>query len=753
MTKYFRLILLAVIGLSCVLLFLLVLASQNNQFFEKYYTLLLWLNTLVAFAFLCMVCILLYRLYRRAKNKRYGVKILSKFALALGLTGVVPGLLIFATSVQFLHTSVESWFDVRVERALDAGLTLGREVLENFQGSLRQKATSIANEISETPPSNWMSVLDAARERHGLQEALLVNSAGNFITVSGTSFRNLVPTVPNTRLLQSARTRGYWQQIDDESGGMQKARVIVPVPSVESITSFVFRPSDSSDFMRNRPSVLQGGGGDMVFLEVVDNVPPSLANNAETLMNGYRDYQEMVLARSGLNNIYLISLTLVLLLSMFGAIALSVIMANRISKPLMLLLEGTRNVAEGKYDLLPEVKANDEVGELARSFNRMTEQLSQTRGDLERRSTELGQAKSYLERILAKMSSGVIVLNSEMKIISANSSASKILGIPLTSRLGIIFGQAIPGLATALVEKLMQHSEERSDITVQCEYQRPDTPSVKQNIFARATKLPVAGSEGYLIVFDDVTALVSAQRTEAWGEVARRLAHEIKNPLTPIQLAAERVEMKISDKLEGKDKEILERATKTIVNQVTAMKQMVNDFRLYAKIGAPHYGRLDLTSFIEEVVKFYQAAGIHIELQLSEPLPLIEADQNQLRQVFHNLFSNSMEAATDKEKLLVKIRTSVIASDETGDTEAVEMEVSDNGPGFTEEILEHAFEPYVTTKSSGTGLGLAMIKKIADEHGAMVAAENNIDAEGRITGAKLIFVFRRLWHEQSGMQV
>ena len=683
MSKYFRLGLIAVIGVSCVLLFLLVLASQNSTFFEKYYTLLLWLNSITALVFLGLVCVLLYRLYRRAQKKKYGVKILSKFALALGLTGVVPGILIFATSVQFLHTSVESWFDVRVERALDSGLTLGREVVENFQSSLRKKAHAIANEISETPPTNWLTVLDAARERQGLQEAVLVNSAGNFITVSASSFRSLVPSVPTNRVLQTVRTRGFWQQIDDEAGGMQKARVIVPVPSVESIASFAYR-AEQPDYLKGRSSVLQPAGSETVFLEVVDNVPPSLSTNAETLMNGYRDYQEMVLARAGLNNIYLISLTLVLLLSMFGAIALSVIMANRISQPLMMLLEGTRKVAEGKYDLIPEVKADDEVGELARSFNRMTEQLAQTQADLVRRGAELEQAKSYLERILAKMSSGVIVLNNEKKIISANSSASRILGIPLTDRLGVEFAQAIPGFASAV----------------------------------------------------------------AWGEVARRLAHEIKNPLTPIQLAAERVEMKIGDKLEGRDKEILERATKTIVNQVTAMKQMVNDFRLYAKIGAPHYDKLDLKLFIEEVVKFYQAAGVRIDLFLQPGIPPIEADQNQLRQVFHNLLSNSMEAVPDKDKLVVSIRASVV-EDEGNEVDGVELDVSDNGPGFTDQILEHAFEPYVTTKSSGTGLGLATIKKIAEEHGAMVAAENRKDADGRVCGARLTFVFHRLWHEQN----
>lgn len=740
MSKYLRLALLALIGLSCVLLFLLVSASQNTVFFEKYYTVLLYINTFVMLVFMGMVGALLYQLYRNAKRKKYGVKILSKFALALGLTGVLPGILIFAVSVQFLHHSVDSWFDVRVERALDSGLTLGREVLENFQSNVLVKARKISAEIAETPPSGWLAVLDAAREREGVQEAVLITSSGNLLAVSGSSFGKLVPTVPSNRVLQAARTHGFWQTIDDNNPGLQRAQVVIPIPTADGSISLALR-SQKDIFMLDAPS----SGRESVFLELIDNVPPSLASNAETLMNGYRDYQEMVLARSGLRNIYSISLTLVLLLSMFGAIAISVIMANRISKPLMLLLEGIRRVGAGQYEQLPEVRTNDEVGELARSFNTMTGQLAQAREDLESRSEELGQAKEYLERILAKMSSGVIVLSSHSQLISANSAASRILGINLTECLGALLKDIMPAFASVVSEKLALCTEENSDISIQCEYQRPDKLQEKLNIFARATRLTLGEDKGYLLVFDDVTALAAAQRTEAWGEVARRLAHEIKNPLTPIQLAAERLEMKLKDKVQGRDQEILERATKTIVSQVTAMKQMVNDFRLYAKIGAPHHDRLDLTVFIEEVAHFYQAAGIRVQLALQEPMPAIEGDANQLRQVFHNLFSNAMEALPSKEQLVVSIRTSVIRNETSGEAEGVSLEVSDNGPGFTKQILEHAFEPYVTTKSSGTGLGLAMIKKIVDEHGASVTAVNLTDEKGEVRGAALFFVFRRLW--------
>ena len=738
MSKYLRLTLLVMVGLSCVLLFLLVSASQNSKFFEKYYTLLLYTNTAVMVVFLGLVITLLYQLYRKAKKKKYGVKILSKFALALGLTGVIPGLLIFVVSVQFLHHSVDSWFDLRVERALDSGLTLGREVLESYQQTLLGKARRIATEIAETPQANWLTRLDRARELENIQEAVLLTSNGTFLAVSGDSFGKLVPTVPGNRVLQQARTQGYWQQIDDTALGLQRARVVIAVPTAENSSSLSFK---SGVPFFTPPT--ETARSETVFLELIANIPPSLANNAETLMNGYRDYQEMVLARQGLRNIYSISLTLVLLLSMFGAIVLSVIMANRISKPLM-LLEGTRRVGEGQYEKLPEATTNDEVGELTKSFNKMTAQLAEARADLERRGAELEQAKDYLERILAKMSSGVFVLDGSWHIISANSSASRILGIRLTGELGRPIKDILPGLSEQVIKKFSEEEDKRSDITFQCEFQRTDALQEKLNIFMRGTHLMLGEEKGYLLVFDDVTTLVSAQRTEAWGEVARRLAHEIKNPLTPIQLASERLEMKLKDKLEGRDREILEHATKTIVAQVTAMKQMVNDFRLYAKIGAPHYARLDLVVFTEEVVKFYKAAGLNVEFKIREPIPLIEADANQLRQIFHNLFSNSMEASPGKEGLKVTIEISSGVDEATGRSGFVQLEVSDNGPGFTDQILDHAFEPYVTTKTSGTGLGLATIKKIVDEHGASVSAVNRRDAKGNVIGATLIFVFRRL---------
>ena len=480
---------------------------------------------------------MLFRIYKNAQKKKYGTKILSKFALALVVTGVIPGALIFAVSVQFLYKSVDSWFDVKVERALDSGLTLGREVLESFQANLRERAKRVAIEISETPPANWVSVLDSQKEK--FQEAVLISSSGNVLGVSGSSFNKLVPTVPQNRILQSARTQGYWEQIDDNNQGAMRAQVIMPIPSSENIMNMKF-PLESSESETPLESGLVAGAiknTETIFLQVVDNIPPSLARNAESLMNGYRDYQEMVFARSGLRNIYLLSLTLVLLLAMLGSIAFSIFIANRISYPLMSLMDATRRVGEGHYEKIPEPKTKDEVQELTHSFNTMTTQLSQTRLALEKRGEELSQAKNFLESILARMSSGV--------------------GFDVSKVYGDFLEKVLPDFVPDIKEKLENRSADADDFAIQVEYSAPDKSHQRVIIFLRGTELPLTEEEGFLLVFDDITAMSSAQRIEAWGEVARRLAHEIKNPLTPIQLAAERLEMKLDGKVKEKNTRFL----------------------------------------------------------------------------------------------------------------------------------------------------------------------------------------------------
>jgi nitrogen fixation/metabolism regulation signal transduction histidine kinase len=746
--RYLRPALLTVIGVSSVLLVLLMLASQYTALLEKYYNILIWTNATVITVFIGLLIAYLLRLIHNARHKQYGIKILGKFALALILTGVLPGILIFTVSVQFLYRSVDSWFDVRVERALDSGLTLGREVLENFQQDLLNKAMRISRELAATPSSSWVITLDQLREKDNLEEALLVNAAGGIVAVAGQSFKTIVPTAPSTRALQDTQTHGYWQQLIEKNGGTMAAKVLVPVlqdnlhlretltvtPTAKNWDTFNLLSPAAKELVQSR---------EQIFLELTANLPKTLSTNANTLMNGYRDYQEMVLTRDGLRSIYLSTLTLVLLLSMFGAMALSGYLASRISRPMMDLLEGTRKVGEGSYDMVKESRSNDEVGELTRSFNIMIAQLKSTRLDLETRGAELEEAKSYLERILSKMSSGVIVVDSDWSIVSVNPSAARIMRKELFEDLGRPLSAVLPSYFEEVYPKIVDTKEDKSDITFQSELLVGDVKPKRVIIFTRATELLIGSRQGFLLVFDDISRLASAQRMEAWSEVARRLAHEIKNPLTPIRLAAERLQFKLSDKVSGKEQAILQKATTTIVDQVTAMKQMVDDFRDYAKLGAPRYEALDLAAFISEVTALYEAANVHVALKIEEHLPLIEGDPSQLRRALHNLFSNSMEAIEPNKKLLITITLSRTHQEHT-DADELEMRFMDNGPGFATQILEHAFEPYVTTKTSGTGLGLAMIKKIADEHGASINVENVLDSQGNIVGAAVIFRFRLL---------
>lgn len=747
MSRFLRPALLAIILISTILVVLLIVVGHDTAFIEKYYTPLIWITTSVAVLFSCLIFVYLGRLFLRAKEGQYGVKILGKFSAALILSAIIPGILIFFTSVQFLYKSVDSWFDVRVERALDAGLTLGREVLDTAQQDLLKKAIRIAGELSSTPKPNLVNKLDQLREREACDEALLLSSTGSIIGVSGQSYQTIVPSAPTVRELQEALGSGYKIILDDSDASRLVVRVIIPVAhSNLRLDSFSplggFRSGDAISLLSPATRELVQNRNQL-FLELSDTLPSSLASNAEMLMNGYRDYQEMVLTRDGLRTIYLTTLTLVLLLSLFGATALSTYLATRISKPLMYLLEGTRKVGEGHYELVTESQSNDEVGELTRSFNIMIAQLDSTRKDLENRGKELEEAKRYLERILSKMSSGVIVVDSEWKMVSLNPSASKITNMDLVSHLGDSLEDVLPNFYDAIMKVYGEEHHENADISFQTELVLGRNRPKRVVVYARGTELLLGNQKGYLLVFDDVTRLAAAQRTEAWGEVARRLAHEIKNPLTPIRLAAERLQLRLSDKVTGKEYDILQKATTTIVDQVSAMKQMVDDFRLYAKLGAPRYEPLDLGKFVQEVTALYEAANFKVNLVIEPNTPKIEGDPNQLRQALHNLFSNANEATRPDVPMEVRIVVKTVHLDES-DQLGVELRFEDNGTGFPEKILEHAFEPYVTTKPSGTGLGLPMIKKITEEHGGTIGVENILGEDGQISGAAVVIIFRML---------
>jgi nitrogen fixation/metabolism regulation signal transduction histidine kinase len=421
--------------------------------------------------------------------------------------------------------------------------------------------------------------------------------------------------------------------------------------------------------------------------------------------------------------------------------------------PVLQLAEGTKAVAEGNYRPVREYPGSDELNLLTQSFNAMTRQLTEARDQVEAKQRELENAKTYLERVLANLSAGVVVLNKDRELVSANHGASRILGHTLLARTGQPFAEVDRPLATAFDAAFADQAlaaSPKDSWQQQIEVKRAGAADGEPlQLLARGSRLPLDDGLGYVVVFDDVTQVISAQRAVAWGEVARRLAHEIKNPLTPIQLAAERLQMKLVDKLPPPDSDVLKRGASTIVNQVAAMKRMVDDFRDYARVPPARLSPLDLNALVAEVGALYGAdtAASAVHLQLSADLPPIEGDATQLRQVIHNLVVNAQDALAGRGDGRVVIRTELVQTDEGGrPARAVRLAVEDNGPGFAVNILRRAFEPYVTTKPAGTGLGLAMVKKIVDEHGARIEAVNRTVGAGvgHAGGAVVTIVFRRL---------
>jgi len=690
-------LLLASACIGAVLLFLLAAASANTPLFAQHYPLLLGLNAVLVLGLLGLVGYQLAMLWRARRAKVFGSLLTFRLVVMFALVALVPGALVYTVSLQFLAKSIESWFDVRVENALEGGINLGRAALDNLLVDLQGKARGMALELSDQPAQQQSFTLSRMREKLGLADALLVSVGGKVIATSSRDLGKLLPELPTQAQLRMARQSRSYAAVEGAERTLS-LRVIVPLA-----------PASLSDEVR--------------FLQLTQPVPQALAANAESVQSVYRAYKELSLSRDGLRDIYLLTLTLTLLLALFSAIALAFVLSRRLSGPLAELAQGTQAVARGDFSRRVQVQSRDELGILTNSFNSMTRQLEDARNVTETSRTELETTKTYLENILANLSAGVLVFDAGFRLATANRSAGEILGqdISLLSGAGLDEWTHLSELATTIREDF----RERGSSTWQ---QQVELPGRGQVLLLRGSQLPTAGG-GYIVVFDDITQLVQAQRASAWGEVARRLAHEIKNPLTPIQLSAERLQMKLADKLGAEDAAVLNRATETIVNQVTSMKNMVDDFRDYARMPAPVLAPLDLNRLVGEVLGLYGHAGALIDARLAPGLPAVAGDTNQLRQVIHNLLQNAQDALTGVAAARIEVRTELVG-------DKAQLSIIDNGTGFPENFIQRVFEPYVTTKPRGTGLGLAIVKKIVDEHHGSISVENR--TEGRaVSGAQI----------------
>ena len=681
-----------------ILLFLLASASANTALFARHYRWLLGLNAIVALSLFALIVWQVRDLWREHRAKVFGSRLKLRLMLMFGLMAVLPGVLIYAVSVQFVTKSIETWFDVRVEKALESGLNLGREALDSMRTDLTDKARNMALELGERSESQWSFTLNRLREQMGVQSAAVFANNGQLMATATSDLSALLPAQPSSEQISRVRTGRLQSEIESVSGKEMVLRVLVTV-------------------------VPNGLGQETRILQLAQNVPAGLAVNAERVQEVYRDYQELSLGREGLTRIYAMTLTLTVLLALFTAIATAFVLARRLSAPLSILAEGTQAVAAGDFTPRQAIYSRDELGVLTQSFNQMTRQLDEARRETERHRMEVESARAYLESILGNLSAGVLVFDSRFLLRTVNQGGQAILDEDFDGLLAHPV-EAWPReqvLGQAIRDAFAEHG--RREWQTQIELDHPG--ALPQILLLRGTQLPAGKSGGYVVVFDDVTRLVAAQRSAAWGEVARRLAHEIKNPLTPIQLSAERLQMKLADKLNGSDSEMLNRSTQTIINQVQAMKRMVNEFSDYARMPAPELKKLDLNTLIMEVLGLYEASGAVIRLNLLTELPSVWGDTSQLRQIIHNLLRNAEDAQENSDEKEIGVTTRCVDG-------MAELVVSDCGPGFPPEIMSRVFEPYVTTKAGGTGLGLAIVKKIVDEHQGRIKIRNRQPAGAEV---------------------
>ena len=676
---------------------LLISTAADTVLFSRNYPLLVALNVVLALAMLALVGWQLRTLWRDYQAQVFGARLKLRLMLMFGVIAVLPGALVYGVSVQFVTRSIESWFDVRVEKALESGLQLGRSALDSLLADLGEKGRSMASELSDIQEASRRSALLRLREEKGVQTAALFSVGGQLLSSATGELANLMPDLPDQAQLKAARNSRSIGSVEGE-GGKLYLRVLVPV---------------SARDMFEEPRILQ----------LTQPVPAALADDAEAVQGVYRDYQELQLAREGLTRIYALTLTLTVLVALFSAFALAYLMARRLAAPLYILAEGTQAVAQGDFSPRQAIYSGDELGVLTQSFNRMTRQLDDARRDTERHRAEVESARGYLESILANLSTGVLVFDRRFVLRTVNEGALTILNDDFEGVVSVAVDewprQQVLG---AFIREQFAATEE-NEWQAQLELERPN--GMPQVLLLRGSRLPESSGGGDVVVFDDVTRLIAAQRSAAWGEVARRLAHEIKNPLTPIQLSAERLQLKLADKLANGDADMLARGTQTIINQVQAMKRMVDDFRDYARLPTPVVAPLDLNELIREVLGLYESSSAAIDTELAGDLGPVLGDATQLRQIIHNLLRNAEDALEGRDDARIVIRTA------RGLRHAW-LTIADNGPGFPVELLPRIFEPYVTTKARGTGLGLPIVKKIVEEHQGSIEISNAPEGGARI---------------------
>ena len=691
-----------------VALYLLASAAQNSEKFVGWLPWILLINISGLATLVWLLASKVTRLVRDYRRHVPGSRLKGRTVAIFSALAVTPILVVYYFSLQFLNRGIDQWFEIEVSQGLKDTRELSHAALEVRVREFLQHTQSVAHSLSAVPDFQLGSALDTHRRDSTAVEFTILGPQQRIIATSSDRPMDMLP-VPATdeMLLQLRRGRPYVSLDTDSVGG------------------YVIRAAAPFD---------DGSGSSRVLIALYP-VPQQLSQLADTVQRSYTQYANLVQLRRPLKSTFVLILTFVVLMSLIAAVYGAFFAAQRLVQPVQDLIAGTRAVAKGNYDTRLPLPGRDELGFLVTSFNDMTKRLGRAREETRRSQQAVEAERAGLAVILARLSTGVVSLEPDLKVRTANQAASAILGVDLEAAIGKPFDESISntGLFSQFLAAIKQRLQpDELDWREQIELL---SESGKQVLMCACTALPndVGGAAGVVLVFDDITTLLQAQRDAAWGEVARRLAHEIKNPLTPIQLSAERMRRKFLGSMNEQDAQVLERATHTIIAQVDAMKQMVNAFSEYARAPDMHFSRFDLNQLITEVVDLYrvQDSSADLKLSLSSQLPNISADRVRIRQILNNLLTNSFEALEGKVGARIEIETQV--SDEGQKPGAtVSISVTDNGPGFQRDLLGTVFDPYVTSKPKGTGLGLAIVKKIVEEHGGRIEADNQRGGGARI---------------------
>ncbi|MEJ2565042.1 MAG: ATP-binding protein [Gammaproteobacteria bacterium] len=685
-------------GLLLVSLYLMGRATQNSEEFGRLYVTLLVINVSLLILLMVLIGANMLKLWRQYRNRATGVRLTMRLVVMFVVLAMVPVSMVYWFSLDFIKRGIDSWFDVHFEKALEDALELSRTVLDSRMRDLLRRTEAMAGQLDHVPDDRIPAILGRLSDNSDVGELTVLTVNGKIIASTSTSTDRLLPTYPEEAIMLQLRQGMTYAGLDQISGVGLNIRVVVPVK-----------------------------GTDGRILQVLYPVSERLAVLTDNVQSTYARYDRLRYLRDWLKFSFALTLSLVLLLSLLTAVWAAFYAARRLVAPIRTLAIGTRAVAAGDYRRRLPLPSHDEFGVLVQSFNDMTGKIALAQDQARHSQQQVESQRAYLEAVLERLSSGVLALDSHQVLRTANAAAGHILGVELNEMIGMPLSALaenhghLAQFVRALTGPLAKGAHEwREEVTL-------FGAGGRQVLICGGASLPgvTESEDGYVVVFEDVTTLIQAQRDAAWGEMARRLAHEIKNPLTPIRLSAERLRHKYLKTMPAAETDLLDRSTHTIIQQVEAMQEMVKAFSDYARVPKLDRRPLDLNMLINEVLDLYRDyAQVRWELRLQTGLPAVEADVGRFRQLLHNLFKNALEALGERSGGCITITTQCV--EESG-FPFVELEIGDNGPGFPAELLGRLFEPYVTTKPKGTGLGLAIVKKIVDEHGGMITAENTRD--------------------------